>query len=229
MEIRTYLREKGYPKGWENVFRETRTDRKLSTRYLKDNEIDYCPSADLVFRIYYDLPPEKVQVVILGQDPYHDGKVDGYAFSVSEGKPMHSVKALITEANANSEVEDTIMPKTGDLSKWVQNGVFLLNACLTSKRGKAGHHMDNWLGMLEATIVCLTNLNKKIIWVFFGKEAQKYSSMVGEKGIKLSFPHPSPLNTYAGGFPGCKAFKIINDERVKQGKTPIPFHFTEED
>lgn len=220
MEIRTYLQENGWPDGWEDTFESCKKDIQLSTRYLRKQKIKYQPSSDKVFRIYYELSPSKIKVIIFGQDPYTSDKADGYAFSTEGYKPMHSLSNLLKELKRTHRFE---IPEDGSLQKWVKQGVFLINMSLTSKEDEAGHHLENWMGLMEATIETINSRKQKPIYVFLGKEVLILKNIVKEKGISIIKPHPSPLNT-RNPFYGCGMFVEIDKALEKFGIEPIDWN-----
>ena len=180
------------------------------------------PPRENIFRAFRT-PADRVRCVILGQDPYHEpGQAMGLAFSVGEG-----TKQPPSLVNIGKElVSDLGMSlSSGDLTPWAENGVFLLNTCLTVDRGEAFSHAKyGWqnftLHALEYLLNCGSDPLAAILW---GKPAQKYAS-VFQKGSRpvyiLGSAHPSPLSAYRGFF-GSRPFSRVNEYLRQQGQTPI--------
>jgi uracil-DNA glycosylase len=221
MEILEYLDDGHVPVGWELVFEESYKGIKRACKDLRDDGIKYTPDKPrYVFRSFDALPPENVNVVIVGQDPYYTpGTSNGLAFSTRRGKPLTpTLKNIYKELVAS--IPGFVAPDHGDLSAWCRQGVLLLNKSLTAKVGKSGDHLGRWMDLISNVIKHLTNINKHIIWVMWGSKAQELAKLIGDKGIILMAAHPSPVNT-GGGFLGCGHFRIINEKRVKLKKEPI--------
>lgn len=156
-------------------------------------------------------PPEKVRVVILGQDPYHEpGQAMGLSFSVAKGCPLPP-----SLRNIYKELEDDlgIAPAPhGDLTHWAEQGVLLLNATLTVDRGNANSHADyGWQTFTDAVISATNKFPQPIVYLLWGSHARKKASLLKTDAPRLILkaPHPSPLSSYRGFF-GCKHFSQAN-------------------
>lgn len=185
----------------------------------KDNIL---PKRDLWFNALNSTPLDKVQVVIIGQDPYPTpGHAHGLCFSVlPDVKPLP--KSLL---NINKELMDDLgidNSHTGYLQKWADQGVLLLNAVLTVEAGKANAHQGK--GWEEFTDSVIENINEKcenVVFILWGGYAQKKGAKIDEsRHLVLKDPHPSPLSAYRG-FWGSKPFSKTNEYLKKQGKTAI--------
>lgn len=178
------------------------------------------PPGPMIFNAFAKTPFKDVKVVILGQDPYHRvGQAMGLSFSVPEGvKVPPSLKNIYKELA--QDVAFTV-PNHGDLTKWAEQGVFLLNAFLTVEQGKAGSHQKiGWAKFTDAVIKKLSDEREGIIFLLWGRFAQAKAELIDEtKHYVLTAFHPSPL---AGNrFSGCQHFSRANELLEKQGKTVI--------
>ena len=151
---------------------------------------------------------EDVRVVILGQDPYHGpGQAMGLSFSVPDGVPCPpSLKNILKEVREDLGL--TSVP--GNLTSWFKQGVLLLNAVLTVEAGQPNSHASSgWERVTDALLVELASKRKGIVFLLWGKFAQKKAKLLGSGQIVLMSAHPSPLSAY-GGFFGCKHFSQCN-------------------
>lgn len=178
------------------------------------------PPRNQVFRALEECDLEKVKVVILGQDPYHQpNQANGLAFSVNSGMPLP--KSLV---NIFKELRDDlgICNIDGDLDKWVQQGVLLLNTTLTVIKDKPLSHVNfDYNVIIENVFDYLNKYNNFVIFVLWGKVAQKYQNLINiQKHLILQSAHPSPLSAYRGFF-GSKPFSKINHILMERGYQPI--------
>ena len=177
-------------------------------------------------------PLNQVRVVILGQDPYHGaGQAQGLAFSVAPGvKVPPSLRNIFKEIGR--ETGDVAMPnlKNGSLVKWAEQGVLLLNTCLTVEAGlPASHAKLGWEGLTDALISLVAKNNKNVIFMLWGAHAQAKQALlqtpaIAENGhLVLSANHPSPLSAMRPPVPfiGCGHFGLANAFLAKHGSTPI--------
>lgn len=161
------------------------------------------------------------KVVILGQDPYHEpNQAHGLCFSVL--KPVPPPPSL---QNIYKELADDIgfkIPNHGELTKWAEQGVLMLNTVLTVRRGQANSHKG--MGWEVFTDRVISELNKKqtpVIFLLWGSPARQKAQIIDNPiHIKLTCPHPSPLSAYRGFF-GCKHFSKTNELLIRNGMTPI--------
>lgn len=170
----------------------------------------YPPREDIM-KAFLLTPLDKVKVVILGQDPYHEeGQAMGLSFSVNKGIPLP--KSLI---NIYKELYDDlgIKPaKIGDLTSWARQGVLLLNTILTVRKGDAlSHNMIGWETFTNEVIKTLNEQNQKIVFILWGSYAiSKKALLNNPHHLILTSPHPSPLSAYRGFF-GSKPFSKTNE------------------
>ena len=179
------------------------------------------PPGSLIFNAFKQTPFDKVNVVILGQDPYHNkGQAHGLSFSVPEGvsKPPSLVN-IFKELKNDLGIE---IPAYGNLEKWAQQGVLLLNTSLTVREKEPGCHTQiGWLQFTDHVIKKISDEKEGIIFLLWGKFAQEKQSLIDEtKHYVLKAAHPSPLSAHNGFF-GCKHFSKTNELLMKQYKTPI--------
>ena len=179
------------------------------------------PPARLIFNAFDHCPFDKVKVVIIGQDPYHGaGQANGLCFSVNKGIKMPpSLVNIFKEIAADT---GRPMPADGDLTRWSEQGVLLLNATLTVRAGNAGSHQRRgWEEFTDAAIRILAEKRRNLVFILWGSYAQRKGSFINrEHHLVLSSPHPSPLSAHAGFF-GNHHFTLTNDYLVKHGQKPI--------
>lgn len=165
------------------------------------------PSYDLIFNALNLTPLDKVKVVIIGQDPYHTpGYANGLAFSVNDN--IEIPKSLVNIfKELNSELGINI-PNSGNLQKWAQNGVLLLNRILTVEKGNPLSHKGiGWETLTDNILKCLNKQNQKIVFLLFGKVAESVKVHLNNPNhLVLTTSHPSPLGAYKGFF-GSGVFK----------------------
>lgn len=181
------------------------------------------PPKDLIFNAFHKTPFNNVQVVIVGQDPYHGpGQAHGLSFSVPPGVSLPpSLQNIFKEIKADIGITQ---PKNGCLIPWAEQGVFLLNATLTVQQGEPlSHHGIGWERFTDATILELSQRKDPVIFVLWGKSAQdkcRFLRTASNQDFILTAAHPSPFSA-AHGFFGCRHFSKINALLEAQGKKPI--------
>ena len=180
------------------------------------------PPGNKIFAAFDNTPFDKVKVVIIGQDPYHEpGQAMGLCFSVPQG-----VQVPPSLVNIIKEINDdlgTQIPVTGgDLSGWAQQGVLLLNATLTVRAHQAGSHQRHgWEEFTDAAISALNERRKGIVFLLWGSYAISKRKLINPlHHCILTAPHPSPLSAYRGFF-GCHHFSRANGYLQSTGQTPI--------
>lgn len=180
------------------------------------------PPGSKIFAAFDSTPFDKVRVVILGQDPYHEpGQAMGLCFSVPQGIQVPpSLVNIITEINSDLGV--SIPTTCGDLSGWAEQGVLLLNATLTVRAHQAGSHQRHgWETFTDAAISALNEQRDGLVFLLWGSYAVAKRKLIDpQKHHILTAPHPSPLSAYRGFF-GCRHFSRANDLLQQQGQTPI--------
>ncbi|MEM1216100.1 MAG: uracil-DNA glycosylase [Bacteroidota bacterium] len=168
------------------------------------------PPGSLIFNAFNTTPLGKVKVVILGQDPYHNpGQAMGLSFSVPKGITVPpSLRNIYQELRTDIGVQH---PGHGDLTKWAEQGVFLLNAMLTVEKNKPSSHRDRgWQDFTDAVIRTLSNEREHLVFILWGAFAQKKATLIdGNKHLILQSPHPSPFSANRGFF-GSKPFSQAN-------------------
>ena len=202
-------------------------ERSLDAAYAADEV--FPPRAQL-FSAFDLTPPEKIRVVILGQDPYHEpGQANGLAFSVRTG-----VKLPPSLQNIYKELESDLgipISQNGDLTSWAKQGVFLLNTVLSVQAHRANSHKDlGWQVFTDAVIASLTALPQPIAVVLWGAQAQKKAAIVKKSPYPrriLQSPHPSPLSAYRGFF-GSRPFSQVNDFLLSCGFDAINWKIPED-
>lgn len=179
------------------------------------------PPAGQIFRAFDLCPFDKVRVVIIGQDPYHDvNQAHGLCFSVQDGvKIPPSLDNIYKELNRDLGKP---IPTTGNLTHWAEQGVLLLNATLTVEAHKAGSHQGKgWEELTDAAIMALNEKREKIVFMLWGSYAQRKGKYIDRrKHLVLEAVHPSPLSAYRG-FIGCGHFSQANNYLLQQGLSPI--------
>lgn len=179
------------------------------------------PRPSNIFAAFDSCPFDKVKVVILGQDPYHEpGQAHGLSFSVPSGTPVPPSLVNIFKEMA-SDVGGTI-PQSGDLSYLARQGVLLLNATLTVEAHRAGSHQGHgWEVFTDAVIDALNQGREHIVFLLWGSYAIRKGALIDRsKHLVLTSPHPSPLSAYRGFF-GNHHFSKANEYLVAHGITPI--------
>lgn len=179
------------------------------------------PKGQDIFKAFNATPFSEVKVVILGQDPYHGpGQANGLCFSVNP-----DVKLPPSLINIFKEVESDLggeYTRDGNLERWAEQGVFLLNATLTVKAGEAGSHQNKgWEQFTDAVIAALAEKKEGLVYLLWGSYAQKKGALISaDKNLILKSVHPSPLSAYRG-FLGCKHFSKTNAYLSANGKNPV--------
>ena len=210
---------------WQRVL-QTEFDKpyfELLTQYVRAQyQTRRCfPPAGLIFNAFDSCPFDKVRVVIIGQDPYHeDGQAMGLSFSVPEG-----VAIPPSLMNIYKEIHRDLgkpIPATGDLHRWAEQGVLLLNATLTVEAHKAGGHQGKgWEELTDAAIDALNKGREHLVFMLWGSYAQRKGQFIDRrKHLVLQTSHPSPLSVYRG-FDGCGHFSAANKYLMANGLEPI--------
>jgi len=211
--------------GWNEALADQFSDDyfKVLTSFVRTEyktKIIY-PPGKLIFNALDSCPPESTKVVIIGQDPYHNpGQAHGLCFSVPEGVPQPpSLKNIFKEIRADMQY-DTY--KSGNLTRWANQGVLLLNAILTVRENEAGSHQNRgWEKFTSAIIEVLSARKKNLVFLLWGKYAQdKGASINRTKHLVLESVHPSPLSASRGFF-GNHHFSLCNRYLIENGIEPI--------
>ena len=168
----------------------------------------FYPQKEKVFAAFDIVDPDKVKVVILGQDPYHTpGQAQGLAFSLPDGAPTQpSMRNILKELKDDLEIERN----SQDLTNWAKQGVLLLNTSLTVEEGKPNGMADMWIPFTTRLIENLSKQDQTIIFVLWGKQAQRFAEFIDDKQPIISSTHPSPFSARRGFF-GSKPFSKVNE------------------
>ena len=179
------------------------------------------PPGGKIFNAFACTPFERVKVVILGQDPYHEpGQAMGLSFSVPDGVALPpSLRNIYAEIQSELGV---VPPVSGDLTRWARQGVLLLNATLTVGQGQAGSHQRRgWEEFTDAAIRALATEREHIVFLLWGAYAGKKADFIdAQRHLVLRSAHPSPLSASRGFF-GNHHFELCNDYLIRTGQTPI--------
>jgi uracil-DNA glycosylase len=188
--------------------------------FLKDaykNTVCY-PPRGLIFNAFDKCSFEKTRVVILGQDPYHGSRqANGLSFSVNDGETFPpSLINIFKELNEDLGVP---FPKSGNLERWAEQGVLLLNSTLTVQASSAGSHQNKgWEQFTDAVIQCVNDDKKDVVFLLWGKYAQDKGKIIDtSKHFVLKSKHPSPMAANFGGWFGNKHFSQANNYLRSKG------------
>lgn len=179
------------------------------------------PPAKLIFNAFDSCPFDDVKVVIIGQDPYHGiGQAHGLCFSVNDG-----VEVPPSLVNIYKEIERSLakpIPQSGNLTRWANQGVLLLNATLTVEAHKAGSHQGKgWERFTDAAIHKLAQEKNNLVFMLWGSYAQQKGAFIDtSKHLVLKSVHPSPLSAYRG-FIGNNHFVLANQYLTEHGRSEI--------
>lgn len=221
---------------WQDIFSEDDVEEVYARMCNSSLDMPF-PFFDELLKAFELTPFESVKVVILGQDPYHGFQKDettrvipqanGLAFSVDKGMRIPpSLKNVFKELKEDLGIENT----HGDLTKWAQQGVLLMNSVLTVEAGKPGSHVNRgWEGITKDIIDALTKRKDPVMFLLWGNKAYETYMQSVDPNTPLYFMrahHPSPFSARHGFF-GCKHFSQVNEWLIKQGKEPIDWKLDE--
>jgi uracil-DNA glycosylase len=180
------------------------------------------PAPKNIFRAFDLCPFENVKVVILGQDPYHgERQANGLAFAVETTERIPpSLQNIFKEIQ--SDFGKPLVHTDGDLMRWAEQGVLLLNATLTVRAHTAGSHQEKgWEQFTDAVIQELSQVRAGLVFMLWGNYAKAKGAHIDRtKHLVLEAPHPSPFSA-ASGFFGCKHFSKANEHLISHNETPI--------
>lgn len=205
---------------WLSPFMETDTYKNL-IRLIEDKRkegVEIYPPQDLMFRAF-EKDPLSLKIVILGQDPYHGpGQAMGLSFSVPEGQKLPpSLKNIYKEIQNDLNID--MSKRSGDLSHWEDQGVFLLNTLLSVERSKPlSHAKIGWEELTDLAIKKLSENHSGLVFMLWGANAHKVSNKIEnkDKHLILTSAHPSPFS-YHRGFKGCSHFSKANKWLLERG------------
>ena len=179
------------------------------------------PRGSNIFRAFDKCPFERLKVVIIGQDPYHGpGQAHGLCFSVADGVPFPpSLQNIFKEVHADTGAE---IPLSGNLDRWAEQGVLLLNAVLTVREHEAASHAGRgWEAFTDAVVRAVAERKEGVVYMLWGSYAQRKGAIADpSRNLILKAVHPSPLSAYRG-FLGCRHFSQANAYLESIGKEPI--------
>ena len=193
------------------------------TQFVKEEYASHriYPRGSNIFRAFDKCPLDRLKVVIIGQDPYHGpNQAHGLCFSVADGVPhTPSLQNIFKEVASDI---GTPIPESGNLDRWAEQGVLLLNAVLTVREHEAASHAGRgWEQFTDAVVRAINAHKEGIVYLLWGSYAQKKGAIADPtRNCILKAVHPSPLSVYRGFF-GCRHFSRANEYLVAQGKTPI--------
>ena len=226
---------------WNDILSQTAKDTaiELCDKIQQEREEgkNICPPQDRIFAALAATPPDRVKVVIIGQDPYHTpGQANGLAFSVAPTAPLQpSLRNIFKELQEDMECG---RPSTGDLTPWAERGVLLLNTSLTVYAGQANSHAGWWKNYTSEIVrLCALELPQPIVFLAWGKFAQdligQYIPAAGweqfmseHKKVVIPATHPSPFSanrasSTAPAFIGSKPFSKANKFLMQMGSEPL--------
>ncbi len=179
------------------------------------------PAGRNIFRALDKCRPQDIRVVIIGQDPYHgEGQANGLCFSVNDGVPFPpSLINIFKEVQADTGAP---YPNSGNLDRWAEQGVLLLNAVLTVRAHEAASHAGHgWEQFTDAVVQAIARHREGIVYMLWGAYAQRKGAMVDpQRNCILKSVHPSPLSAHRG-FMGCRHFSQANAYLTAHGQSPI--------
>lgn len=180
------------------------------------------PPGNLIFNAFNLCPFDKVKAVIIGQDPYHEpGQAHGLSFSVNDGVPFPPSLVNIFKEIENDT--DTPVPSSGNLTRWAEQGVLLLNATLTVRAHQAASHQrKGWEEFTDAAIQALSRDRNHLVFILWGGYARSKARLIdASRHLILQSVHPSPLSANRGGWFGNHHFTLCNSYLEANGMTPI--------
>jgi uracil-DNA glycosylase len=208
----------------ELLMSEFKSDYFLKLKeFLKEEKAKHLiyPEGKNIFAAFDFVPVDKVKVVILGQDPYHgDGQAHGLSFSVPQGiKIPPSLKNIFKELKSDLNID---APNSGNLEKWAQQGVFLLNATLTVRANEAGSHQKRgWELFTDKVIQSISDKRENVVFILWGNYAHAKEKLIdASKHHIIKSAHPSPLSAY-NGFWESKPFSKTNTFLKSKGISEI--------
>ncbi|HEY4324950.1 MAG TPA: uracil-DNA glycosylase [Mucilaginibacter sp.] len=194
-------------------------------QFLKEEKqagIKIYPKGGDIFNAFWKTPFNDVEVVILGQDPYHgENQAHGLSFSVQKGITIPpSLRNVYKELQ--TDISGFTIPNHGDLTEWAEQGVLLLNASLTVGAGTPGSHQKKgWEEFTDNVIKTISDKKEGIVFILWGSFAQAKAELIDKtKHHIIKSPHPSPFSADRG-FYGSKPFSKTNEILIKEGKKPI--------
>ena len=207
----------------KEILEENEEDYNTINDILEKDEYVIYPPKQLIFNAFNHFNFSDLKVVILGQDPYiKPNQAMGLSFSVNKGITLPpSLKNIFKELISDSDISHFNETENGDLTKWVKQGVLLLNSALTTRENISNYHLKYWEKITDDVIKYISTHNKKIIFVLWGTNARNKKKYIDiNNHYILESVHPSPLSAYRGWF-GNKHFSKINKYLIKNNRKPI--------
>lgn len=208
---------------WKDFFILASTELYAIMEYLTKNST-YLPFRSEVFSVFNLIAPHDIRLVIFGQDPYPQilpngkPKAVGIAFSIRPDD-YQTPQSLINVFTAIRHLYPNTVHRTGDLTSWVQQGVFLINKCLTVFPGAAGSHGQTWTGFIIKLIRYISELKSDIHYFLWGKHAEELGKYIKTKGMVLRGPHPVARGKVT--FSGCTHFFDVNQHFISNKEEQI--------
>ena len=200
---------------WGNLGQKIAKERTVYTIYPEKG-------SDLLFKAFRTTPLSEVKVVILGQDPYHDGSYDGFAFSNRESLRLSpSLKNILKEVEA--DVYDGFqVSQNPELERWAEQGVLLINTAHTVRKGNPASHLEYWSRFTQEVLHLLSKQDRPIVWILWGNKARDAVRVINpnKEHLHLISPHPSPFSAHTGFF-GSKPFSKANEYLKSHGRENI--------
>ena len=209
---------------WDDILKEEYNKpyfEKLMN-FIEDEYSKYTiyPDKNNIYNALKLTPPEKVKVVILGQDPYiNKNQANGLSFSVQPGiATPPSLRNIFREQRKDLGI---IQPNSGDLTKWAEQGVLLLNTTLTVRAGLSNSHQGKGWGIFTDSIIKYLGQKENIVFMLWGNNAKAKRKLIdSSKNLILEAAHPSPLSATRGFF-GCQHFSKANNYLIEHNLSPI--------
>lgn len=205
---------------WEKfIINEKKKDYFININNVIENKNDYFPNYDDIFNAFYLTPYDKIKVVLIGQDPYHEeGQAHGLAFSVLNQKAPKSLQNIFKELKNDLGINRT----NTDLTDWAKQGVFLINSTLTVKKHQANSHKNiGWNVFTDNVIKEIEKNNNVIIYILLGTFAQSKKKLITNNNhYIIETSHPSFFSCNKGFF-GSKIFSKTNEILLKNNINPI--------
>ena len=209
---------------WDDILKEEYNKpyfEKLMN-FIEDEYSKYTiyPDKNNIYNALKLTPPDKVKVVILGQDPYiNKDQANGLSFSVQSGIAIPpSLRNIFREQRKDLGI---IQPNSGDLTKWAEQGVLLLNTTLTVRAGLSNSHQGKGWGIFTDSIIKYLGQKENIVFMLWGNSAKAKRKLIdSSKNLILEAAHPSPLSATRGFF-GCQHFSKANNYLIEHNLSPI--------
>ena len=196
---------------------------EMLTRFVREeySSRQIFPAGRNMFRAFDKCPLSSLKVVVIGQDPYHgEGQANGLCFSVGEGVPFPpSLQNIFKEVNSDTGAP---IPQSGELDRWAEQGVLMLNAVLTVRAHQAASHAGRgWEQFTDAVVRAIAERKSGVVYMLWGSYAQRKGAIADpNNNLILKSVHPSPLSSYRGFF-GCRHFSKANEYLRGIGKSEI--------